>query len=428
MNIFDISYALYYGIKSMGRPGVRYEVYESQLGDVDGKDTQIPEPHNAITIFTASRILSSTISQLPLNITKEGKVYKENDLYYSLRYRMNEVQNNQSFWATLEYHRGVYGNAFVDIRKGVNRIIHPALVTDYDFKGLGGRLRYKISWSNATDLVQDKYKAYKSEDEWVENKDLLHFKGLSVDGIFGLPPVSAAAQSMRITDKASNTIISFYKNRAMSPMALESTINTAAGAKATNEALGEFDKKYVGSWKAGKSLQLPPNTKLTPLAIHFADAELVATMKFTKDEIFALYGIPSFMYAASNEVQMDIEQQSLNFKTFTIAPVVSIYEEELAYKLLSKEDRINDVSIDFDLDKLVESDLKTKANAYRSLVTSGLMSPNEGIAKFGGEPIDGEYGDYHYLQTQYLNLEDYGRNPLLQGDKVEDKPKEDKEQ
>ena len=408
ISFFDIAAEMLMGIKQFGFGRIKYNVFESdvpvQLQDGNVKQ---PEPVNVATIYTASKKLSEALSSMPIKIKKESEIVKDHKLSFPLMYRMNDSQNNQVFWSTLEYHRNIYGNAFVDIRYSKNKIIHPALISDYDFNGKGGSLRYKVSWSMAKRLIGRDIPNAPEEDEWIESRYMLHFKGMSVDGVFGLPPVTAAQYAINIMDKASNTIVQFYNNKAMSPFALESTISTASGAKVTTELIEKFKQKYTGTFNAGRAITLPPNTKLTPLQIHFADAELIGTMNFTKDEIFTMYGIPRFMYNASDTVQMDIEQQSLNYRLFTIAPIAKIYSAELEYKLLSKKELLDGYTIEFDTDTLIDADLQTKSIAYRNLSTAGLISPNEAIEALGFKPIESENGDLHYIQSQNLPIESY---------------------
>jgi len=414
-SVWSIAYELLGMISSFGKARVKYDVYESSYpANIEGSELKPPEPANISASYTAMKVLSDAISQLPIELTKEGVPEKDSKLYYALRYRMNQNMSNQAFWSTLEIHRNSYGNAFVDIRRKKNEIIHPALVIDFDFKGPGGELRFKIDWGNSKKILgTDKFNKGR-QTEWVRNSDLLHFKGVSTDGVFGLSPVAAAALNMTLLDKSTNTIISFYQNSAMSPMALESTIDSSSAGKATLEGLGEFNKKYTGTWNHGKTIQLPPNTKLTPLQIKFGDAQLLETLRFSRDEIFSLYNIPKFMYSNEFSNTMEIEQQTLQFKTFTLASITAAYKSEMEFKLLSKQELLDGVEIDMDLDVLVTSDLKTKANAFKVLVQAGILTPNHAIEKMGYQPVDNEWLDYHYQQTQMLPIELYERNPLMQ--------------
>ena len=415
-NLFDIAAEMFIGLKNFGGATPKFAVYESNIPTTDGDSVvKQPEPTNVSTIYTAARILSGAISSMPVSVRKDNEEFKDNRHYYPLRYRVSDRYNNQTFWSTIEYHRAVYGNAFVDIRNASYEIIHPALVDDYRY--IGGKLELHVAWDNA-DKILGKQK-YSRKSEWIPSESLLHFKAVSVDGVFGLTPINAVAHGMKIMDKASNTIINFYNNKAMGSMALESTVTTAGAAKATKESSKDFKGNYTGTWNAGKIIPLPANTKLTPLAQHFADAELIDTMKFTEKEIYTMYGIPPFMY--TDTAAGDIEQQTLQFKTFTIAPTVKMYEEELDYKLLTKKERLNGVEVKFNTDYLIESDLSTKANAYGTMVMRGMMTPNEAAAKVGSNPIEGPFGDMHLVQTQMIPLELYQYNPLMnEGKEVND--------
>ena len=281
IGFMGIAKELLFGGLSNPFNNIKYGVVDNETGQVvRAKPT---EPQNVATIYTSAKILSQSISSIPIHISKNGKPYIKHDKYMMLNCRMSGIYNNQEFWSTLEYHRSIYGNAFVDLRRG-NEILPPICCCDYKVKN--GVLEYHFNYS-----LDPKYSDLtgRSGDEWIKAKDLLHFKGMSPDGIMGLPPISAIAHSMGIVDRATNTIKAFYDNQAMSPMSLESKIDTAAAAKVTLEGLDTFLSKYTGAANAGRPIQLPPNTKLTPLSIHFADAELIATMKFSKDEIYTMY-------------------------------------------------------------------------------------------------------------------------------------------
>jgi len=404
--IVDIAFEMLSGVFGSGS-SIKYGVYESNTPSTTTK----PDPQNMSTVFMVARILSYTISSMPLEVVRERKSYKKHPLYYDLRYRLSEVTNNQAIFSTLEYHRNIFGNAFFHHKKKI--IIPPECVDDYDFNGKNGGVRYHVNWSRSAQWIKKHNEVYK-EEEWIDGKEVWHFKGLSVDGVMGLPPVSAAIHNMTIMNNATGTIINFYQNRAMSPMVVESKIDTAAGAKATISGMEKFTEKYVGVPNVGKPIIAPPNTKLTPLQIHFADAELINTMKFTRDEICNMYGIPSFLYNSSDSVQLDIEQQSLAFRTFTLAPIAKIYAEEIAFKSLTKDEILDDIFINFDTSVMIETDLVSKANAYAKMIQSGLMSPNQAALKIGTDPVESEAGDWKFVQQQLIALQQYERmHPLF---------------
>lgn len=407
---FDVGMSLLGGVFT-SNSNVKYEVFDSSSSMINSKKT---DPNNISTIYMCARILSGTIGMMPIIIKNDGQLDKGHRLYYQLRHRMSELMNNQTMMSTIEYQRNIYGNSFVDIRKNKFELIPIEVVDDWDYKGTKGTLRYHLNWGLETDASVRRGSETKKKGEWVEAKHILHFKGMSSNGVMGLPPITAAMRNLNILDGATDTIINFYKNRAVSPMSIESTIDSAAGAKATLEGLDKFNKKYQGVLNAGKTIQLPPNTKLTPIQLQFADAELVATMQFTRDEICNMYGVPSFMVNSSDNVQMDIEQQSLSFKQFTIAPITAAYEAEYEYKTLKKDEIIGGDVIELDTSVLILTDLMTMANAYGKFIQNGLISPNQASKKLGFEQSNAEPANYRFVQQQLMPLDKFEMHPAYQ--------------
>jgi len=404
----DIAYEMLGG-RGTTSTSVRYGVDGRPSGD----SLKNADPQNMTTVYTCTKILSNSLSMLPLEVLKNTKADKDNPLYGRLKFRLSKYYTNQTLWSTVEYHRNTAGNGFIDIRKNNWEIIHPNVVTDYKYEN--GELWYKLTW--ACDPQFTKRLGETRSEEWVVSADILHFKGVSVDGVMGLPPVSAAMHNMNLLNKATATITSFYDNRAMPPFSLESTVQTSGAARAAKNSKGDFVEQYIGTGNYGKPIQLPPNTKLTPLQIQFQDAQLIETMKFSQAEIYKMYGIPSFMQSSPSEVQMDIEQQSLNFRLFAILPITTIYETELRFKLFSVENLVKGADVMFNTDVMIDMDIVAKANAFSKYIQNGLMSPNEAALRVGTEPIKDAIGDSKFLQAQMIPLDQYSLyNPLLKDD------------
>ena len=80
--------------------------------------------------------------------------------------------------------------------------------------------------------------------------------------------------------------------------------------------------------------------------------------------------------------------------------------EDPYQRLVEVPDRLRSTnataSFRFNLDAIARADLKTRAEAYNTLVTSGVMKPNEARAKEDLPPIEG--GDVAYMQQQMVPL------------------------
>ncbi len=379
-----------------------YDYYNDILvpGIISGKGLpfDIEKSERVATVFTCIKILSETLSRMPLNVySDEGKgrtVDKTDYRYPILHYQPNNWTTQQTFISTLEVWRNLKGNSFARIYRD-NRgkllslvLIPTNVVTGY--KIVKDKLYYVVT----TD---------KNEDEVVSADDILHFKGISKDGIWGLNPIEALRQSISASYSGINTIDNFYKNNAMSPRALKSTVS-GANQKAMLEALEEYKTKYAGSENAGSTSVLPPNTEMVDMKLSFADAQFIETMKFNALTIASLYGIPSWMVGILEQTKYSsVETTSLEFKSMSLAAIGRMYRQELESKLLTIEERLSGKSIEFNWEALVEIDSKTRIENQRTLQNMGVITPNE-VAKNEGYPTYPN-GDQYFMPGNMLTVE-----------------------
>lgn len=343
---------------------------------------------------TCVKILAESVGKLPAEILRDqdgkGKM-RDTDfyLYKLLHEQPNPWTTANTFFQTLEYHRNFKGNAFAKIHRNAAtgrvewlEIITPSRVKGYKLEK--GQLYYSI-----------KSEDDRKDDELVNANDILHFRMMSPDGIWGINPIEALRMNMSVTFQGLNTMDSFYENNLFSPKAIKSSVAGAANKKLMDEAVDEISKKFSGAGKAGKLIPLPANTEIQDLQINLQDAQIIESMKFNSQQISALYGVPVFM-ATGDYTQSkfnSIEQMSIGFKVNTIQPITRMYKAEIESKLLTDADKYQARrEFMFDLNSLVEADLRSKGDWFKSLFNMAAISPEE-IAKRNGLPTEGLSSD-----------------------------------
>lgn len=354
--------------------------------------------------FTAVKILSENMSKMTPQVKDESnKLLVDHNLNKLFSHHPNSYQNRQKFWYLLETQRCDRGDAFVYIERGSDgraksfHIINKDSVKSAVIKN--GVLYYEVDFSYSPLAPQ-------KGDVDVRSEDMLHFTFGQKIGLFGTSALDVVGQYTDIMSRAGSMINSFYENNATSAMAIETTIQSQATAKRLEEATDTFIDKYTGVENAYKPIRLPPNTKLVPLAQKFVDAQVVDTQKQAREEIANLFGIPKYMFESTDNNE-SIEQQTRGFLAFTITPIIEMYVAELEYKLLTSQEVNKGVHIEYNTEKLIETDLKTKTDVITMQVSKGLMTPNEGAVAMGNDPIESEWGNVHYIQTQNQPLELY---------------------
>jgi len=100
----------------------------------------------------------------------------------------------------------------------------------------------------------------------------------------------------------------------------------------------------------------------------------------------------------------NVEQKQQEFIANTIAGITRMYRQELEFKLLTAEERKTGKSIEFVTQALIETDIATRSNYYKTMQDLGVMTPNqiailEGLPTFTG-------GDKHYMSSQTVPIED----------------------
>lgn len=353
-------------------------------------------------VYTCINVLASTLSRMPLNVySDEGEgrtVDKEDYRYPILHYLPNAWTSQQTFFSALEYWRNLRGNAFARIyRDAAGRVkslvlIPPSRVTKYAV--INDELYYTIKEDDGTETN-------------LNSTEILHFKGLTKDGIWGINPIEALRMNLSLSYQGIQTLDNFYKNNAASPKAIKSTIS-GTNQKALIEALNEFERKYAGAANAGKLIPLPPNTELIDMTLGMADAEFINTLRFNTQQIAALYGVPSWMVGEITQTKYSsVETTALEWKSTTLAGIGRMYRQELEAKLLTTAERLSGKSIEFNWNSLVEVDATSRINNLKSLQSMGVITAND-IAKLEGFPVY-DAGDIHVMPGNYLTTEEIAK-------------------
>ncbi len=391
------------------------KIYTGIYGVIDPKIRQKFDIDNALqisTVYTCVKILAETLARLPLNIyneTEKGKIVnKQDNLYPLLHYSPNNIISSYQFFLMLETFRNLKGNSYAKIvrnkRTGIPislEIIYPSNVKSVNF--VNNQLYYKVN------ILQ-------SDGNYVEevlnSKDILHFKGIS-DGIFGYNPIEALYYNLSTTFQGISTIDSFYANNITAPRAIESTVS-GANQKAINEAVDKLELAQGGSIGSGKLIKLPPNCKIVDLALNFADAQIIETLKFNKADIACLFGVPPHLVGLFEASKFNsVELMQLDFKANTLSSITNMYRRELEFKLLTTEERNSGKSIEWNLNALIETDLNSKMNAFKTYIQNGVYTPNEVRILEGLPTFEG--GDDHFIMSNMMSLEKYNAGLVTPG-------------
>jgi len=362
---------------------------------------QNSDTEKVATCVTCIKVLGDTISRLPINVyqaTSDGnQIDKEDYRYDMLHYSPNGMISSNVFFGALEYQRNLKGNSFARI----TRDTFTGQVKSLEFIPTNMVSGYKIVRGKLFYIVYKK----NSKGETVDADNILHFRMITKNSIWGINPIESQRLNLSTLWKAKNTVDSFYENNAFSPKVLKSLIPDAQFQKQFAEAMIQFKTQNVGPANAGEIIKLPPFTEIQELTLDPVDAKFIESSKFDTTQIAAFYGVPPEMVGVYEYSKYNnVEQSQLNFKVNTISAIARMYRQELEMKLLTTDERKNGKSIEFVTQALIETDIATRSAYYKTMQDLGVMTPNQ-IALLEGLPtFDG--GDKHYMSSQTTALED----------------------
>lgn len=114
----------------------------------------------------------------------------------------------------------------------------------------------------------------------------------------------------------------------------------------------------------------------------------------------------------------------LEFMSLTMLPIVTSYEQELDFKLLTAEQRKRGYRFKFDMEAILRADAASQAEVDYKAVRSAWKTPDEIRASRGLPPLPGGVGKYAMISQDLATL-DYTvkEKPKILADK---NPKADK--
>jgi HK97 family phage portal protein len=343
------------------------------------------------TYFACMKVLSEALGKLPLKVyrynDKNGvEVAREHELYHVLHNRPNPYMTASNFWSTVEFNRNHYGNAYVWIQ-GVGRDTKLWILPSNEVE---------VWYDDAKVLadVPDVYYKYSAggKQYLFGSEEILHFKtSNTLDGLVGVSVQKQLKNSIGGAVKSQKLLSKMYE----SGFTAKAVLNYTGSLNDANvEQLVKNIESYAKGGLKDKGVEniipIPLGFKLDPLNIKLADNQFIEVKQYSSLQIASAFGIKPYQigdYTKSSYASA--EAQQLSFYVDTLLYILKQYEEELTYKLLSREDMDSGYFAKFNVSVILRADLATQITTLSTAVNSFLMTPNEARAKLDLGNVDG---------------------------------------
>ena len=351
---------------------------------------------NALTfsaVYAAVRIISETIASIPLNVYQadgETRVKAVGHPVQDLLAKApNSVSSTFTFREAMASNLVLHGNAYAKIEMnaaGRPTALIPLNPMKVEVKVIDGEKVY----------VFDEKHTYL-------DYEMLHFVGLSFNGLIGKSPLAMAREAVAIGLAAQEYGARFYSNGANA-----GGVITAPGRLNT-----EVVKRLRESWNRAQSglgashstAILEEGMKYEKIGLDPEAAQFLQSRKFQVNEIARIFRIPPSYLAdlENSSTRANTEQQAIQFVRDCITPYVRRMEVELNRKLF-REDEPNLYAY-FTMEGLMRGDQKARYEAYAVARNWGWLSVNDIRDLENLNPVEG--GDI-YLQP--LNMQRAGED------------------
>lgn len=367
------------------------EMLRGGVGTASGASVTLEGAMRVAVAYRCTHLIAGVCGNLPIDVMirvgeGERQPAKDSPLRKVLTVSPNGWQTPAEFRKMLTAHAVLRGNGYALKITSMGRILalwpmHPDRVEVT--QGDDMALVYTYTRKNGSRLT-------------LQAADVLHLRGLTLDGVKGLGVITHAREALGLSMQTEKAGARLFSKGVLAGGALKSP--NALSPEAYDRLKQSIDEHNAGAENAHKMLILEEGLDLSPGILTADDAQFLETRQFERSDVGMFFGVPPHMYgdvSGSTSWGTGIEQQTIGFQTFTAEDWFTMWEQSLERDCLTPAERAKGVYVRINRNALVRGDIKTRWAAYVAGRQWGVLSADEVRAMEDMNPRpDGEGGEY----------------------------------
>lgn len=340
------------------------------------------------TVYACVSRIAGSIASIPKHIyMREGEDQKraDHDYWWMLNEQMTPDFTAVTGW---EY---ILGNSLLN-GIGYAELVRPSFsssrITQIVPRHFDSVLPQRREDGTIYYLVRDQI----GEIYPVPSDDILVIPALGFDGMYAVSPIRhAARQAIGIALAAEEHTARFFANGATSNVLLST--ESALKPDQVESLRQQYAERVGGARHSGKPLVAQGGMKVERLTLSAVDAELIATLGWSVEEICRIYGVPPHLVGHTEKTTSwgaGVEEQTLGFVKFTLLPWITKVEQEFNRKAWPTR---STYFMECNTAALERGSLKNRFEAYRIAVgragEPGWMTADEVRRLERQAPIEG---------------------------------------
>lgn len=348
---------------------------QSTAGVTVSRQTALGVP----AIWAAIDAISKTLASLPFSLfeaTEQGsKPATRHPAYPLVKIKPSPFHTSYTFRAAL-FTQACFGDAFAKIhRNGIGRAVQLELIDAENvtvYQRDSGEYFYIVRRQVGNRYIE----------EAIRYENMLHLKGLTLDGICGEDVIKTHRDSIGTSIAAEQYGNFFFANGASPSGAL--VYPQALNKQQYDEAKRKFSDQYGGVKKAGKTVVLDGGLKYEKFSFNPQEAAMNETRNFQVNQAARIFGVPVHLLAQMDKSTFNnMENMSVQFVTLCLRPYAVQCEQEFAAKLLTSDELFSErYFFRFNFSGLLRGNTQERAAYYKQALGGlstgiGWMSVNE---------------------------------------------------
>lgn len=313
-------------------------------------------------------LISEAMGTLPLNLILNGpeKTYAvSHPAYALLKRKPNSWQTPNEFKKLVQLHALLHGNGYARIiwngsgTRPLRMIPMDSLKVDPKLNA-AWEMEYRYTTPDGGVIV-------------LPQREVLHLRDLSIDGVVGLARVKLAREAIDLAQQAEQAASRTFRTGVMAGGAIEVPQELSDTAYARMK--GSLDTDYAGTTNSGKWMVLEEGAKASKWSSSGKDAQQIENRNHQIEEIARAYGVPRpLLMMDDTSWGSGIEQLAIFFVQYALSHWFTAWEQALARALLTDTEQ-ESMQFKFNERALLRGTLKDQADFFAKALGAGGHAP-----------------------------------------------------
>jgi HK97 family phage portal protein len=352
------------------------------LGYLPGSTGVPVTPYSALqvaTVYACVDRLSKDIGKLPIQVRRRLSrgTALDNDHPLNRLFRTpNRWQTPSQCWGFYVWALALRGNGYAAILRGPAGEPREVLPISPD--------RTSVMLSQVGDVFYQFNHPALTPGLRLDADNVLHAKGMTMDGIMGLSPIFLAQDVAGLALAAQQHGATLFRQGAQLNGYIKHPNKLSPEGK--DYLSTRFSQRFGGVQNAHGTPVLDEAMTFEKVAMTSEEAQFLETRGMQVLEICRLFGMPPHkVFSAGNDKFANLEMSEQQYVNDTLLPIGKQIEELCERNLLFEDER-DRYEIRFNFDALMRADRKTRVETNARAIMSTQMTPNEARIDDNREP------------------------------------------